>query len=77
MSSDLFERVVAASRLNQLVAPYTIRRLLIRSNVSPEELTPEGLEQALPRLEQGLAVYLKGDEHAQAMQSLRSLAQGG
>ena len=71
---ELFDAVVAASRLNALVAPFTITRLLVRSNASPDTLTREQLTQALPRIEEGLRVYLTESEVAAAIQDIRRLA---
>jgi hypothetical protein len=71
---DLFDAVVAASRLNALVAPYTITRLLVRSNASPDTVTPEELAGALPRIEEGLGVYLGEADVAAAMADIRRLA---
>ena len=74
---SLLDRVVAQSGLMALIAPYTIRRLLIAARVSPQELTPEELRRVLPQLEPGLAVYLDPEQLEQAMERLRWLADGG
>ena len=70
----LFDRVVTASRLNETIAPYAVSRLLLRADVEPESLTPERLADALPQLEEGIAVYLGEDELASARRDLRALA---
>jgi hypothetical protein len=71
---SLFERIVSASGLTPVVAPYTIRRLLLRENVfPPEQVTTEQLEQALPNLLAGLRVYLARGEHEAAAQRLQAL----
>ena len=73
-TGSLFDQVVTASGLTPLVAPYTIRRLLLRENiVPPEEVTHEQLEQALPGLLDALRVYLDGEEHATATEALEAL----
>lgn len=72
--SALLDAVVRASRLNR-VAPFTVRRLLIRSDVLPDELTPAQLAQALPALERGLAVYLEPEDLRLAITEIRALAQ--
>ena len=59
-----------------LIAPFTVSRLLVGAGVSPQELTRENLESALPELEKGLGVYLSDDELAQAIANLRRLAAG-
>ena len=73
-SADLFESVVEASGLVALIAPFTVSRLLVGAGVSPQQLTREDLEAALPELEKGLGVYLGEDELAQAVTNLRRLA---
>lgn len=74
-TGSLFDQVVAASRLTPLVAPYTIRRLLLRENiVPPEGVTRDQLEQVLPNLLNALRVYLDGEEHAAATRALEQLA---
>jgi hypothetical protein len=72
--ATLFDRVVAASRLNETIAPFAVSRLLLRADVEPETLTPEGLVDALPQLEEGIAVYLEEDELEVAVRDLRALA---
>ena len=73
MSERLFSSVVMASRLSDVVGSYAIARLLLNAEVSPRDVTPEGLERALPRIEAGLAVYLRGDELEAAVRDVRSL----
>ena len=75
MASALFDEVVAASRLNRLVAPFTVSRLLTRAGVLPDQLTPEALRAALPHFEQGFALYLEADELRAAMQDMHRLAE--
>ncbi len=72
--STFFAQVVGASRLNAMVAPFTVSRLLVRADVRPETLTPQELKRALPELESGLAVYLRGDELDRALSAVRALA---
>ncbi len=75
--TTLFDEVVARSRLNPMIAPFTVSRLLLRADVQPKQLTREGLEQALPAFEEGLPVYLRGEELDAALASLRELARDG
>ena len=72
---SLFDRVVAASRLNERIAPFTISRLLLRADVSPDALTPDTLAQALPHIQEGIGVYLRGDELESARRDLRALCE--
>lgn len=71
---SLFDQVVAASGLNEIVAPFTISRLLLRADAQPDQLRPEDLARALPELERGIRVYLTDEEAAEAVDKLRALA---
>ena len=73
--SSFFDRVVAASRLNETIAPFAVSRLLLRADVDPGGLTPESLARALPHLEEGIAVYLRGEDLTSARRDLRALAE--
>ena len=73
-SAELLDEVVEASGLLPLIAPFTIRRLLIAADVSPPTLTRSDLEKALPQLERGLSVYLDDGQLAEALTKLRRLA---
>jgi hypothetical protein len=73
--SVLFDQVVAASGLNAAIAPFTISRLLVRAGIRPRSVTPSELHAVLPQLEDGLAVYLRGDDLERARAGLRRLAQ--
>lgn len=72
--ASLFDAVVEASGLVALIAPFTISRLLVAADVSPQEMTAGDLQRALPSLENGLSVYLGDDELEQALGNLRRLA---
>lgn len=73
-SAGLFDEVVKAARLVDLIAPFTVSRLLVGAGVSPTELTREDLATALPHLEQGLAIYLAEDDLESAISDIRALA---
>ena len=73
-SETFFDRIVGATRLNALVAPFTVRRVLIRSGIAPDGVTAEELQKALPRFRDALAVYLRDDELERAINELESLA---
>lgn len=70
----LFDQVVASSRLNRLVAPFTVGRLLTRANVLPDKLTANDLKRALPEFERGLAIYLDPADFDQAITDIRAPA---
>ncbi len=69
-----FDRVVEASGLNEVVAPFTMSRLLIRADAQPDALRPADLARALPEIEQGIRVYLPDEEAEEAVGKLRALA---
>ena len=71
--TPLFEEVVAASGLNDLIAPFAVSRMLVSADVEPQTLTADGLTRALPQLEEGLAVYLRGPELEGALDAIRRL----
>ena len=71
--TPLFEEVVAASGLNDLIAPFAVSRMLVSADVEPQTLTADGLKRALPQLEEGLAVYLRGPELEGALDAIRQL----
>lgn len=74
-TSSLFDEVVEASGLVEMIAPFTISRLLVTADVSPQQMTPGDLRRALPELEKGLSVYLGEHELGQALVKLRRLAE--
>jgi hypothetical protein len=74
-STNLFDAVVEASGLVELIAPFTISRLLVAADVSPQEMTASDLERAMPQLQRGLAVYLSPEQLEQALASLHRLTQ--
>jgi hypothetical protein len=76
-ASALFDEVVAASGLNNLIAPFAVSRMLVSADVEPQSLTTDGLRVALPRLEEGLAVYLRGEDLERALEAIRRLAADG
>ena len=74
-STSLFDDVVRATGLVELIAPFTVSRLLVAADVAaPQEVTRPDLARALPTLERGLAVYLDDERLAQAITRLRDLA---
>ncbi len=72
---SLFDDIVAASGLSDVVAPFTVSRLLVRADVArPEQVTRDDLTRALPELERGIRVYLADGEADAAVARLRGLA---
>ena len=72
---SLYDRIVAASGLTPVIAPYTIRRLLLRANiVPPENVTLDEYRRLLPGLLAELRVYLGHEEHEATEAALRALA---
>ncbi len=57
-----------------VVQRHDATRLLVRGGANPQKLTPETLREALPEIEEGLAVYLPREEIAAAIDELRALA---
>jgi hypothetical protein len=75
---SLFDDIVAASGLNEVVAPFTVSRLLVRADVpQPEQVSRDDLTRALPELERGIRVYLEKGEADDAIARLRALAGAG
>jgi hypothetical protein len=74
-SASLFDDVVKATRLVDLIAPFTVSRLLVAAGVSPRDMTREDLVRALPHLERGLAIYLRDDELTRALEDIRALSE--
>jgi hypothetical protein len=72
--ATLFDEVVRASGLVDLIAPFAISRMLVSAGVaSPRDITPDELQRALPSLEEGLSTYLRGDDLDAARDALRRL----
>lgn len=73
-SAALFDDVVRASGLVELIAPFTLSRLLVAADVAPQEMTRADLHRAMPHLERGLAVYLAGEDLERALANLRRIS---
>jgi len=72
--SALFEEVVRRSGLASWVGPGLLRRALQAVGLDePTSARPEHYRRALPQLEARMAVYLKPDELAQRITSIRRL----
>lgn len=66
--------LAAATQLAPSVAPFTLRRLLLRARLfATEEISGDDLRRAFPVLEAGLQEMLTPAEHGRAMQALKGL----
>jgi hypothetical protein len=71
--ASLFQRVVAASGLAEVIAAPAIRRAVVRAGVDPESMTSRDLEKALPAIEACLHVYLPPARVQTQIEALRRL----
>jgi hypothetical protein len=75
MTRAFLEEVAAATHVTPAIAPFVVRRSLLRAGVIPaDSVSPDSLREALPALEQSIAVYLDERQLQQAMADLRRLA---
>ena len=73
--TTLFDEIVKASGLHEIVAPFTVSRLLVRAGVTPETVDGDSLGAALSDLVDGIRVYLSEEEAQAAERRLRTLAE--
>jgi hypothetical protein len=71
----LFVELVRRSRLSPLFAKSALERALTRAGVDVLELTPAGIEAALPEIERALQTFLP-EETPLIVESIRKLTQG-
>ena len=72
--TSLFDSLVIATGIDRLVAPFTVRRLLMRVNVFRiEALTRNDIERVRPHLQSELARYLDAREIPSAMARIDEL----
>lgn len=70
----LFDALVIATGIDRLVAPFTVRRLLMRVNVfRVEALTRDDIERVRPHLQSELSKYLDAGEIPGAMARIDEL----
>lgn len=72
---SLFDTLVAATGIDRVVAPFTVRRLLMRIGiVRVEALRRDHIAQLQPHLEIELRKYLTEAEYKQALADIAELA---
>lgn len=72
---NLFQQIIRASRLHPSVAPYTVRRLLLRRGVfDSAAITPAHLAAILPELKEALQRFLTPSQYAAASEELDQLS---
>ena len=70
----LFDELVLATGIDRMVAPFTVRRLLMRVGVfRVEALKSEDVERVRPHLATELVKYLDPGEHRSAMARIDAL----
>jgi hypothetical protein len=76
LGNELFRAALTATRLDPVVAPFTVRRLLLRVGVRDvDHLTPAELERALPHFRSELPRFLlTGDDCERAITDLEQLS---
>jgi DNA-binding response OmpR family regulator len=76
---SLYERVIAASGLSEVLAKSLINSSFFRVGIDPTisaQITPMNLQRALSSISQTLRVFLPPEESVQRMASIAALAQG-
>jgi hypothetical protein len=71
---SLFDRVVEASGLNEVVAPFTMSRLLIRADAQPDDLRPRTSPARCPRSSAASASTSPRPRPTRPVGKLRALA---
>lgn len=74
VGASLFEQVVVASGLSELIAPGAIHRACRRAGVDPSSMTPADLQRALPAIRAVLSVFHPDDEAARRAELVQALA---
>jgi DNA-binding response OmpR family regulator len=73
-STRLFEQIIAASGLSDVIARGTLQRALRRSGIDYETLSPGDLVRALPALREALSLFLPPPEVERRVQTMAALA---
>jgi DNA-binding response OmpR family regulator len=71
--ATLFEQVVVASGLSELIGPGAIHRACRRAGVDPSSMTAADLQRALPAIRAVLSVFHPDDEAARRSEMLQTL----
>ncbi len=75
MSSDKFlDRVVSATRLTPLLAPFVVRRICVNQGVIAADMGPAELQRILPKLLEAVAQYVDPSALLEAKAELEQLA---
>jgi hypothetical protein len=75
MSTNSFlDRVVSATKLSPLLAPFVVRRICVNQGVIAAELGPAELQRILPKLLEAVGQYLEPAVLAAARADLERLA---
>ncbi len=74
MAAKLYEEVLSASGLSELLAADVIGRVCTRAGLDPDKLTRAELDKALPALEKALRLYLGPVALKRSLERLRALA---
>ncbi len=75
LEPTLFEKVVRASRLESIIAPFTVRQVCAAEGFVGREMTSAVLIRILPSLETALSLRLEEKEPAEAMAELQALGE--
>gem|GEM_PF-4200187 len=76
MSDELFNRVVAATKLSPLLAPHVVRRVCVSQGLVASDLEPADLPRLVPVLAQAAARYLDPTRVPEMESALATLARG-
>lgn len=71
---SLFDQVVTASGLSNVIGPSTIGRACKRAGIDAKTMSPADLERALPALRDTLGLFFPRDEAERRLEALATLA---
>lgn len=74
--SPLFDRVIAASGMSELLGRSSLKRACERAGVDTSAMRPRDLSRALPFIRQTLGLFVPPDQLRDRMQSIATLAEG-
>ena len=72
--TGFFDRVVAATRLSPMLAPFVVRRICVNQGISATELGPAELQRILPKLAEAIERYLEPARVGEMREALDRLA---